>query len=373
MLFLSNIHGTLTQLTNEPVYRGSSGVNDIVLLAPFARTSVVALYITLPDGVELEPQLATLVNNIADLGVFNTAGKPLNAWKYSLPFVLTEKSGDLLLTFSIKHESGTVTVSEIVVPILPGSGFSNPEEDADNFTTIQEAVFLAQTAAANAEDSADLARGYMDAADSSANQADSRASEAEAAASSAALNRSQAESAKNAAQASETNAYLAEGSARDARDRAEGYSISAGLEANRAQTEANRAASEANRAQGYAESLDPNNLLPKSAWNFSRSATFIFFNPSNLLPERYTLTPFPSSYTDMFSSGYVIEDVYTVNTSTDELERSETINGYVTVRVADGVGIVELSSDGEAFVNGSLNRRVYCKVTFTANLKTFPT
>lgn len=317
MLFLSNIHGTLTQLTNEPVYRGSSGVNDIVLLAPFARTSVVALYITLPDGVELEPQFATLVNNTADLGVLNTAGKPLNAWKYSLPFVLTEKSGDLLLTFSVTHENGTVTASEIVIKILPGSGFIDPGEMGEGFASIQQAVLAAQTAAADAENSADLARGYMDAADSSANQADSRASDAESAASSAALNRSQAESAKNeavsaknAAQTSETNAYLAEGSARDARDRAEGYSISAGLEANRAQTEANRAASEANRAQGYAESINVDNLIPKSAFDRSTDYTKRYSSESyGLWVIQDLYSPFPDNLAGLFNVLYSITAV----------------------------------------------------------------
>lgn len=354
MILLSNIDGTLTDVTNEPIYRGASNVNEILLIAPFVKSSVVTLYATLPNGVELPPDFATATNIPTFAGLFTADGVALNAWVYKLQFAMTQLAGELRLQFAITHTGGTTTTSQIVKQVLPGSGFSDPGEDGEGFATIQQAVLAAQTAQAAAEAAEDGATeaeqraiGHSTDAQTAAAQAASRATAA-------------ANSASAAAQSAATSQEWAETS-EGAADRASTSATTAANRASAASSAASAAASSAAEAKEYADSIDPSQFLQKSAFN-KTSTLYGFFSKSDIsrgtTTRQITFSPFGEITDQLCDTSYIrnIDDV----------------DGYTSVNISNGVGIVSLTAAGEGFLRIALNGNVHINysVTFRATLKT---
>lgn len=349
MILLSNIDGTLTDVTNEPIYRGASNVNEILLIAPFVKSSVVTLYATLPNGVELPPDFAKATNIPTFAGLFTADGVALNAWAYKLQFAMTQLAGELRLQFAITHTSGTTTTSQIVKQVLPGSGFSDPGATGEGFTTIQQAVLAAQTAQAAAEAAEDgayeaeqRAIGHVTDAQTAAAQAASKATAA-------------ANSASAAAQSAATSQEWAETSERAANS-ASASATTAANRASAASSAASAAAASATSAKGYADSIDPSNFLPKSAFNFQKFADGVWTRTSQN-PVTVTFSPF-GALTDQLC------DVSFTKMISDP-------DGYINVQISNGGGTISITDAGKAYLTAiSGGTQINYNVQFKATLKT---
>ncbi|MBE6454756.1 MAG: hypothetical protein E7017_07770 [Alphaproteobacteria bacterium] len=53
MFYIIDTQGTTKAVITEPIYQGSVGVNNIVLLAPFPANAQISVYATLPNGISL--------------------------------------------------------------------------------------------------------------------------------------------------------------------------------------------------------------------------------------------------------------------------------------------------------------------------------
>ena len=63
MFYIIDTHGTTKAVITEPIYQGSVGVNNIVLLAPFPANTQITVSAYLPNGIpikNLEPLSATI-------------------------------------------------------------------------------------------------------------------------------------------------------------------------------------------------------------------------------------------------------------------------------------------------------------------------
>lgn len=100
MVFVSNINGTLTKVSGNPIYQGSSLVNEIVLIAPFSPTNIVTVGFTLPNGVPIDSQLMTSVP-LGSIDVKDLVGNTYNAWILTVDAPVTEFIGPVSVYFKI--------------------------------------------------------------------------------------------------------------------------------------------------------------------------------------------------------------------------------------------------------------------------------
>ena len=113
MVFISIINGTLTKVTGNPIYQGSSLVNEIVLIAPFPATNVVTVGFTLPNGVPVDSQLMESVP-LASVDISNGVGNLYNAWVLKVDAPVTEFIGSVSVYFKIF--SGYAKVGDTLKP-----------------------------------------------------------------------------------------------------------------------------------------------------------------------------------------------------------------------------------------------------------------
>ena len=350
MILLSNIDGTLTDVTNEPIYRGASNVNEILLIAPFVKSSVVAIYATLPNGVELPPEFAKATNIPTFAGLYTADGVALNAWVYKLQFAMTQLAGELRLQFAITHTGGTTTTSQIVKQILPGSGFIDPGETGEGFATIQQAVLAAQTAQAAAEAAEDdavkaeaRAMGHATDAQTAAAQAASNATASANSASSA------AQSAANSKEWSDTSESAA--------DRASASATTAANGASSASSAASAAAESATSAKGYADSINPSQFLLTTAFNFLKIQQ-VHWTRTSQNPITIKFSPFGALTDQLCDVSYT--------------KLTDDPNGYADVQISDGVGTISITAAGQAYLTASVGggTDITINVQFKATLKT---
>ena len=132
MLFYFNTSGSVTTSIPSPIYQGSVGVNEILVLAPFVASTTVTASFLLPNGVKLYPRLAeggeldteAYLYRLAAVEGFSLGG--MNLWCLTLDKALTQYAGDLSVQFSFTDISGRVLTSDTVsvtvsagVPSLP--------------------------------------------------------------------------------------------------------------------------------------------------------------------------------------------------------------------------------------------------------------
>lgn len=113
MVYLIDIHGTTKALYSEPIYQGSVGVNEIVLLAPFPANTQIIVNAILPNGLRLknlEPMGATtLVNGVEQL--FDRNGNGYSTFKCTIDKSLTSIAGTVQIQFKVIHGIGRTTAT----------------------------------------------------------------------------------------------------------------------------------------------------------------------------------------------------------------------------------------------------------------------
>lgn len=258
MLCICNASGDIIAVSPSSLHQGSIDANKIILLAPFARASVVSVLVTLPNRLSLYPQLAqgeddpTPYNMAAidlDLGINNVNGVAMNAWSYTLAAPMTQYSGTLTLQFLFTLPGGgTLASSAANIPVQRGSAWIAPTVTAEDINTISEYLAAAQRAADNANTDAkeaamwatgedgdghiaeegdpqyeNNAKYYAEDAGRSREYAWVYQERAENAKIAAQIAQDNSEIAKNAAEAAQNAAASAQTGAEEAAARAEGY------------------------------------------------------------------------------------------------------------------------------------------------------
>ena len=172
MIFLCKSNGTITAAIPTPINQGSIGVNEIILLAPFPVNSVIYAAFTLPNGLLTYPKFVG--NDVSEedkrlamtiltdfVGIKNSDGETLNAWKMTLDRSLTQFAGNLTVQFYVVSQQGEVmTTDSSTAPVNKGSAYLAPTVTEGDLNTIAGYLSAANTAAQNAAASAALAEYY---------------------------------------------------------------------------------------------------------------------------------------------------------------------------------------------------------------------
>ena len=121
MIVFLKSDGTVAYQSDENINLGSNKANKLTVVAPFAPFSVVTAYITLPNGVTLEP---ILVGNggkaTKELEGYSIDGKNLSVWETEIEDCITRISGTLKIQLYIDIDGATLTSSLIIEEVNVG-------------------------------------------------------------------------------------------------------------------------------------------------------------------------------------------------------------------------------------------------------------
>lgn len=250
MLFYFNTSGSAMTSIPSPIYQGSVGVNEILVLAPFPASTTVTASFVLPNGVKLYPRLANNKGtpnveeypyHLAQVTGFSLEG--MNLWCLTLDKALTQYAGTLLVQFSFTDTKGKKLTSDTVtVNVSPGVPSMPIDPDEADYEDIGTYLAQAATAAENAQRAETAAVEAKDLAVQA-----KTAAEAAAAASDQA--RSAAEAAKTAAESEAEKAKTEADNAKSAEDGAQYYYTKAGAYANSAINASEQAVTAKNQAE----------------------------------------------------------------------------------------------------------------------------
>lgn len=183
MIFIMNTEGTVTSAVSSPLYQGSDDVNEIVLLAPFATTTVVMVSFRLPNGQYVYPYFAgnenstpytaTIIESLEGKFFAADGTTGYNAWLLKVDYPLTQFSGELDIQFMLTLASGGYLTSSVpMVTVGRGIPYLPPSlADDEALGSLHTAVSAAQAAQANAESANTLATLARDAAIGAAERA----------------------------------------------------------------------------------------------------------------------------------------------------------------------------------------------------------
>ncbi len=161
MVIFSDARGTTKVLQYSSINQGSTNANEIVLVAPFAKSCAVYVSYSLPNGMYTAPDFAqssdyrlTLLD-LSSLGISDADGNVLNAWHIKLKSPVTQIPGNLGFQFTVITADGEkITTSNCTIPVNKGSTYILPDDSLD---ALGQMVAKAAASADQAKNSADLA------------------------------------------------------------------------------------------------------------------------------------------------------------------------------------------------------------------------
>lgn len=101
----------------ENINLGSNKANKLTVVAPFAPSSVVTAYITLPNGETLDP---VVLANKGDAIKVVEDGENLSVWETEIDAYMTRVSGSLKIQLYISNDGATLTSPLITVDVNIG-------------------------------------------------------------------------------------------------------------------------------------------------------------------------------------------------------------------------------------------------------------
>ncbi len=165
MVFIINSQGTTELVSTTPIHQGSSLVNEIVLLAPFASGNVVTVAFTLPFGEPTRPFLMENVD-LTSLGITNGKSN-YNAWVFKIKAPITEYAGFVKVQFFIysgyNASNGTagalLATATSQFQVMEGTFPELPETPDE--TTYDEMLNALSTIQTNTQDAVEKAISYV--------------------------------------------------------------------------------------------------------------------------------------------------------------------------------------------------------------------
>lgn len=101
MIFIINAQGTTKGVLYEPVYQGSNGANQIILVAPFAQNVSPTVAFTLPNGIQTEPLLMTPFQDTTGEILYDADKNAYNIWSADIEYPITEFAGVVDVQFTL--------------------------------------------------------------------------------------------------------------------------------------------------------------------------------------------------------------------------------------------------------------------------------
>lgn len=157
MLFYFDKDGKAVSSIPDAIFQGSVGVNEILVLAPFPKTTVVTAAFVLPNGLKLYPRYVNGVTEgytLASVSAFEIPapdGVTVNLWKMKLDKALTQQSGDLSVQFTFTGSGDEILTTEtVILSVSRGNPKFPPDVTEDAYDVILKATQTAQIAAENA-------------------------------------------------------------------------------------------------------------------------------------------------------------------------------------------------------------------------------
>lgn len=234
--------GNVKIVSPENIYQGST-VTEITLLTPFPSTTSMSVGFVMPDGTTLTAQPMSYTQTIVD-------GQSVTAYTYTLPYTVTEQTGEVQMAFAALFTNGTQTsylakfeVQESVLPTPP----SQPDEDT--YQLILQYVQEAMSNANNAQNAAEAAQVAAESAETKASQAVSTANEANETAGQANETAKQANTKSDSAVTTANNAAATASAANQTAIEAKSAASAAQSAAAQAQEDADAAAKSAQAAE----------------------------------------------------------------------------------------------------------------------------
>lgn len=117
MIVFLKSDGTVAYQSDENINLGSNKANKLTVVAPFAPSSVVTAYITLPNGVTLDP---VFLDNKGDAIKVVEDGENLSVWETEIEACITRISGYLKIQLYIDTDGATLTSSLIIEEVNVG-------------------------------------------------------------------------------------------------------------------------------------------------------------------------------------------------------------------------------------------------------------
>ena len=157
MLFYFDKDGKAVSSIPNAIFQGSVGVNEILVLAPFPKTTVVTAAFVLPNGLKLYPRYVNGVTEgytLASVSAFEIPapdGVTVNLWKMKLDKALTQQSGDLSVQFTFTGSGDeSLTTETVNLSVSRGNPKFPPDVTDDAYDVILKATQTAQIASENA-------------------------------------------------------------------------------------------------------------------------------------------------------------------------------------------------------------------------------
>lgn len=124
MVIFLNMDGSCQKVTPEHIYQGSNNVNDITVIAPYAKSTTLFIGFILPNG--LYWQSSDGFRYMPMDYVPQSIDKKVGAWHYKLRDSVTELQGDLYIAINAVTAQGNTTsylckaiIEKSVLPSLP--------------------------------------------------------------------------------------------------------------------------------------------------------------------------------------------------------------------------------------------------------------
>lgn len=160
MIFIINSQGTTQSVLHEPVYQGSNGANQIILVAPFAQSVNPTVAFTLPNGIQTEPLLMTPFQNNTGEILYDADKNAYNMWSVDIDYPITEYAGlvDVQFTLYLGSEKvlGTYTSAFEV-----GKGVPNTLPKSPSLDTYAQILNYLSSISADAQLAIDNAIAYV--------------------------------------------------------------------------------------------------------------------------------------------------------------------------------------------------------------------
>lgn len=121
MIVFLKSDGSVAYRSYENINLGSNKANKLTVIAPFAPSSVMTVYITLPNGETSDPLfMANSGKAIKELEDYSVEGKNLSVWETEIESYITGISGILKIQLYINNDGTTFTSSLVTIEVNVG-------------------------------------------------------------------------------------------------------------------------------------------------------------------------------------------------------------------------------------------------------------
>ncbi len=145
MIFYYSASGLPLGAFPNRVFQGSHNVNDLYFVCPSAKTNIVSVLFTLPNGTVSSGHMMTLAST-EDFGdVYDVNGANFSVWHYQIPSSLTVQPGVVNVQFKVNAPSGEVMTTAVSSYYVEKGIVSNTEIESSPSQDILKVLAIINT------------------------------------------------------------------------------------------------------------------------------------------------------------------------------------------------------------------------------------